>query len=202
MPAARPGPVVVRSHLAWPLVIPLLAAGSLAGHDLAYRIVVPDAAERAHYLERTGHAYLAYGALAAGIAAALLAAALTWRFLAALRGDRAATAPAWLFALLAPAAFTLQEHGERLLHDGAFPVGHALEPTFLVGLALQLPFALGALLVARLLEEVAEVVVRALPRVHAATVPLGEPPAPVAPLLPRPRPLALRRAARGPPLPA
>jgi hypothetical protein len=40
---------------------------------------------------------------------------------------------------------------EGLLNRGVVPFGEALQPTFLVGLALQLPFALAAYLLARLL---------------------------------------------------
>jgi hypothetical protein len=44
-----------------------------------------------------------------------------------------------------------QEHFERLLHDGVFPWDAGLEPTFVVGLLLQLPFAVAAFLLARFL---------------------------------------------------
>jgi hypothetical protein len=52
-----------------------------------------------------------------------------------------------------PLAFTLQEHAERL----AQPALVVAEPTFLVGLALQLPFAALAWLLARAILRAADV---------------------------------------------
>jgi hypothetical protein len=59
-------------------------------------------------------------------------------------------APAWLFAVVPPLAFGVQEHLERAL-QGEPTAGAALEPTFVLGLVLQVPFALLAYLLARLL---------------------------------------------------
>ena len=59
------------------------------------------------------------------------------------------------FAALPPLAFALQEHLERLIHDGTV-VGVALQPTFMIGLLLQLPFAVAAYLLAKLLLQVAD----------------------------------------------
>jgi hypothetical protein len=53
--------------------------------------------------------------------------------------------------LLPPFGFGLQELMEGLLATRALPYEVALEPTFLVGILLQLPFALAALGVARAL---------------------------------------------------
>ena len=203
MRGARLRPPIARSRLAWPLAAPLLAAGLLAGHDLSYRLVTLDAATRAHFLERTGHGYLAFAPLAAALAAALLSVALVWRAARSLRGLPAATAPAWLFAALPPIAFTLQEHLERLVHDGAVPLDLPRQPVFLLGLALQLPFALAAVVVARTLESVAGSAARALgrpplPRLHAGacTRPAG------AISRARLRSFALACSVRGPPLAA
>ena len=55
----------------------------------------------------------------------------------------AANPPAWPFPVLAVGAFVAQEHLERLLHTGELP-WLLTSPAFLVGLALQLPFALAA----------------------------------------------------------
>jgi hypothetical protein len=65
--------------------------------------------------------------------------------------ERRQAPPLWLFALAPPVGFALQEHVEHALHDNAFSAGLALEPAFLVGLGLQLPFAIVALLAARTL---------------------------------------------------
>jgi hypothetical protein len=137
---------VTRSRLTWLLFLGLLVGGWAAAHGLAYRIAVPDGDERRHLLEATGHGYLD--------PAVLVSVSVTLVILGlggcVLRGRVAAPAPS-LFALLPPFAFVVQEHLERLLHTGAFPVDGALEPTFAVGLLLQVPFALAAALVARAL---------------------------------------------------
>ena len=57
-------------------------------------------------------------------------------------------APSRVFALLPAAGFVVQEHLEHFLASDSVPYELALEPTFITGLALQLPFALGALLLA------------------------------------------------------
>jgi len=202
MPADRRLTSVTRTPLAWSLVGPLLAAGLLAGHDLSYRLAISDPVQCAHYLAQTGHGYyLHIVPLLAAVAAALLGAGMGWRALAALRGSRGTTTPAWLFALLAPVAFTLQEHLERLLHDGVFPADLATQRVFLLGLALQVPFALGALSIARVLETIARATGRALGRVPVVS---PHPPASLSftrPLVAaaRLRPLAHARSSRGPP---
>jgi hypothetical protein len=118
------------------------------------------------------------------------------------RGRSPAHVPGWRFAALPLLGFALQEHLERLFHDGAFPVGAALEPTFALGLALQLPFALAALVVARVLLGAARELGRALATLAAA----GPRPRPLrsdfpAPVADRPRvaTAALGYGERGPP---
>ena len=65
--------------------------------------------------------------------------------------------PSWLLGVLPLVGFAVQEHLERLLHDGPL-WATALEPVFLLGLLLQLPFALGAALLARALARLADVI--------------------------------------------
>jgi hypothetical protein len=72
---------------------------------------------------------------------------------------------------LPPLAFALQELSERLLRAEAFPFHAALEPRFLLGLLLQLPFGLLALLLARMLLRVVERIVRALVRARRPRLP-------------------------------
>jgi hypothetical protein len=141
----------MRSRLSlWSLTVSLAIVGSQVAHVLTYRLVAPNADERAHLLADTGHAYMARLPLALAICSVVALLALIGQA----RGTRAgrATGPAaWQFALIAPLVFCCQEHFERLLHDGSFPWDAAFQPTFLLGLALQLPFALAAYLLARLL---------------------------------------------------
>ena len=97
--------------------------------------------------------------------------------------------------LLPPIAFVVQEIAERLIHTGHVPWTLPLQPAFLFGLALQLPFALAALLVAWVLDSAARAVGRAFsasPRlVFQAFVPQ---PVRVAAV---PRPAGLARGLRG-----
>lgn len=122
-----------RRVLAWLLTLPLVAAGVLGAHALAYALTgtAPGAA----------HEYLRHGpqiALAL-VAVGLLGVALEQR------GSTASRAP---YALAAPVAFTAMEVVERLA--GGADVVLLSEPSFLAGLALQVPVALVCLGLAHL----------------------------------------------------
>lgn len=193
---------VRRSRIPWLVAVPLMVAGSVSAHGLAYRIVQPNPDLRAALLHETGHGYLDYLPLALGILVALLVAGLVLRAAAAVRGRTSVTLSSWSFFLLPLAGFAVQEHLERLIHDGSFPVDAVTQPTFLIGLALQLPFALAAFTVAWTLLEVAARVGRTL----AARPPLGikrqtvRMPAIAGVDVLRPPCLALGYTERGPPL--
>jgi hypothetical protein len=121
----------------------------------------------------------------------------------AARGRAPRGLPAWAFALLPPVAFVVQEHLERLLHTGVFPWHEFGTPTFVPGLAFQLPFALLAYVAARLLLRTAERAGRAIariapPRPRLAPVVLAAPAA--EPPLPRIALISRGLAKRGPPL--
>jgi len=193
----------MRRSLAWLVAVPLMLGGSEVAHALAYRIAYPDLPVRAQALLATGHGYDRWLPLVFGAAAAVVALSLLVTAADAARGRAPRGLPAWAFALLPPLAFAVQEHLELLLHTGVFPWHEAGRPTFLPGLALQLPFALLAWGAARLLLRTAERVGRAVarvapPRPLAAAVPLAapasEPPLPRLPLISR------GLAKRGPPL--
>lgn len=139
-----------------------MAGGLLSAHWLAYRLAIPDAHARADALAHSGHSYLAYTPMALTVSLGVLLAALALRALAAFRGELRRPATSRTIVLLPLVAFVVQEHVERLVHAGQMPWTAALEPTFLVGLALQLPFALAALLVAWALDSVAHAVGLAL----------------------------------------
>jgi hypothetical protein len=187
-------------RLTWSLSLGLIAAGSLAAHLLAYRLAVPDPEARRHFLEESGHGYLDFAPLTS-----LCLTLVGVGFVARLLGGRAATAGGspQLFAVLPLVAFAFQEHVERLIHTGAFPVEAALQPTFLVGLLLQIPFALVAFALTRALLAGADALASALTR-RAAPAAALEPLLPVwVEVLAPPRRLhALARAPRGPPFPA
>jgi hypothetical protein len=187
---------------AWVVAAGLAAVGSVWAHALAYQLVEPGSTAHARLLADSGHGYLEHTPLALAIVLSVVGLALGLRAAAAYSGRRPGRPPAWSFALAPLAAFALQEHLERLLHDAAFPLTAALEPTFLVGILLQIPFALAALFVARALLGAADrlghslAALPAYPRSPASPVLLV---APCATDLPRPHPLAHCAAERGPP---
>lgn len=172
----------MRRLLAWLVALPLMAAGSQVAHALAYRWAYPNVHVRMTALVATGHGYLAWMPLVLGIGAAGAFLSLLVVVLDAASGREERTLPAWAFALLPPLGFTAQEILERSFHTGSL-VWQAVEaPTFLPGIALQLPFAAAAYLAARFL-------LRAAARAGAALA------APTA-LEPRLVPLDSRRPAR------
>jgi hypothetical protein len=183
------------SKIALPLLLGLLVGGWASAHGLAYRIVVPDAAERRHLLEETGHAYLDTAPLLSLVITLVVLGIGCSLF------RRAGFHTPWAFALLPPGAFVVQEHLERLLHDGQLPVTAALDPTFAVGLLLQLPFALAALLIARGLTAFADALTNRRRRGGRRVVP--RPPGPRGPVAAAPLPriglLALGHGQRAPP---
>jgi hypothetical protein len=163
-------------RLLWPLVLTLSAAGVLVGHDLAYRL----AGAGSDGL----HGYLTH-------APQLLVALSLPALLLALSGGRTRPPRPWAFGLLCLGGFAAMEHLERLGHGAPLLLAN---PVFLLGLALQLPFAVAAWWVARTLLRL-DVPPRrrparrprlALALVHASASPIS------APTNARPRP-------RGPP---
>lgn len=134
-----------RLRPAWLLGLPLLAVGWLSAHALAYELVPA---------EEHGHGYLAQAPLFLTVCAVTIGAALAAR----IAGRRGRALPRWLAGALPLLGFAFQEHLERGLALGALPWGAALEPVFLLGLVLQVPFALAALLVARALAALADAV--------------------------------------------
>ena len=194
----------MRRHLAWPIALPLAVLGAMAGHEAGYRVAVPDAHERAHLLEQTGHGYLAYMPIAVGTGLALAVLGFAAMVAATIRPAhrRRAGPAAWLVAVLPPLVFVLQEYVERYTRHGEIEWATASQPAFLAGLAMQLPFALLAALVAAGLGRLAERVARligagATPRPRMDVPLLGA----LAPIdLPRAPILARGYAGRAPPL--
>lgn len=133
----------------WLLYPPFAAAGWLGAHAVAYVLVAPDDHHRSELLAESGHGYLGAAPLVLACAVAVVVAGLAMAIHDGFRGGRHTHIPIWPLALVPILGFAVQEHVERLIELGAFPTGAALEPTFLVGTALQLPFALTAVLMAR-----------------------------------------------------
>jgi hypothetical protein len=144
-----------RRTAAWLLSLPLMVVGTEVAHVLAYDLVYPSAHVRLSALIASGHGYMVgthgYLPILLGIAGALDVVAVGWVFAGSVRRSLQRPVPAWAFALLPLLCYSLQELVERWLAGSSAPWWMVLQPTFRVGLALQLPFALVAFLLARLL---------------------------------------------------
>jgi len=191
---------------AWLLSVPLMVVASQVAHVVAYRIVYPQAGVRLQMLIQTGHQYMlggyrGYLPLLVGVGCAIELVGVLWIVFGS-GGRRTRPVPAWALGVLPPLAYVIQEVTERWLLPGAsFPWQLVYEPTFRVGLLLQLPFALLAAGIAYLLLRVAERVGALLSRER----PPQSAPAPFvhrlrAISLPVVRPLAACHAERGPPV--
>jgi hypothetical protein len=138
----------MRRRAEWLVSLPLAVASGLGAHCFAYWLVSPGAEQHMGLHAERGHAYLGYTPALVIWGFALVLAGLVLCVGEGLRGREPSQPSLPLFALLPPAGFAVQEHLERLLGTGGIPHDLITEPTFLVGLALQLPFALAALLFA------------------------------------------------------
>jgi hypothetical protein len=188
-----------RPRAAWLTALGLLGAGWVTAHVLSYMLFVP-AAERGRMLAETGHSYFQVADLL------ILCVTITLVGLAlyVIGGPAGRPASPNTLALLPPIGFVVQEHVERLAISGAFPTHLVAEPRFLLGLLLQIPFALAALVCARLLVTFARNLARSLggtERPRLTSVELSW-----APIVNRRRrrlsALALGRGERAPPLTA
>jgi hypothetical protein len=162
---------------AWLVTLPLAVASWLGAHCLAYWLVSPDGAGHMGLHHDRGHAYLGYTPALAVWALTLLVAGLLLCVGEGLKGRRPSRPPVRLFVLLPPLGFAIQEHLERLIGTGGIPSDLVLEPTFIAGIALQLPFALAALLVAHALNTIGFGIGRVVARRLAFARPVpGAPP--------------------------
>lgn len=126
------------------LSMPLAVTGWLSAHCVSYRLAAPDAHDRVELLSATGHRYLHLEPVFVACGLVLIVAGLLASVTEGIR-DRRRSQPSLRLLMLMPVlGFAVLEHVERLAAHGAVPYGAALEPTFLIGLALQLPFAAAA----------------------------------------------------------
>ena len=117
----------------WLVVSPVVAGGVLLAHSLAYRLTATPTDPFHSYLEH--------------VPQILLLLTLAGLLLARVGSRLDAPLPA-AFPLVALTTFVLQEHVERIVHGGGVPF-LLTTPAFLVGLVLQVPFALVAWALAR-----------------------------------------------------
>jgi hypothetical protein len=130
---------------------PLALAGVAVGHALANAVFGSPEGRDELFGSAASGANLLPLVSATAVAVILIGLAVRmWR------SHWEAQAPASSFAFLPPLAFVLLEPLESLLHRGVVPFAEVAKPTFLAGLAFQLPFALAAYLVARLLLRAAD----------------------------------------------
>jgi hypothetical protein len=132
---------------AWLVALPVATASWLNAHCLAFVLVPPAGGENMHQHIEGGHTYLGSAPVLIAALVTVLAAGLVLCVGEGLRGNTARLGPpALLFALLPPLGFIVHQHLEELVRSGSISVDQIAEPTFLTGLALQLPFAVVALL--------------------------------------------------------
>ena len=183
------------------LTLPLSAAGMLLAHQLTWRVA-------AHgHEDEVAHGYLSYGVIFLALLAAVVVVAATRRFIQTVGSGSVASVPsAGLFAIMPIVGFVLQEHLEHLVAAREMEATFFLSQPFVVGLLLQVPFALAAMIVARLILGVVETVATVVRTVGAAPwlralepVVVAIPSALHGP--PPRRGLAFASAGRAPPLP-
>jgi hypothetical protein len=188
----------MRHRLPWIVAVPVMAAGSLAAHSFTAALTGTRAETGHETAERASNGTSGHLTLLIGFLSALVLVVLARRLLSRQRRSPSAVT----FALLPPLSFAVAEIAERLLHAESFPFQPALEPRFLIGLALQAPFGVLAYLLARLLTRVIEHVARAL-RARPLSRTRRQPVrwrAPAGADVPRIPTLALGYPQRGPPL--
>ena len=198
-----------RRRVAWLLSLALTAVGGLLAHALTYRLASPAGAGAHAHPHSPGrphpdsvHPALAHWQACLAVCAAVALVALAASLVMRLRGHPAVAPPVWLFALFPPVGFVVQEQLERLFAGGGALL--AADTAVVVGVLLQIPFALAAYLAARALVALAAALVetvRARSRTRLAPLSLARP---VAACARRPiaSALALGHGQRAPPVPA
>lgn len=152
-----------RGRLAWLVCLPLAASGGIVAHALAYRVAAAPVGAHAHGSSFTAaHGSALHWRLGLAACLAMVALGLARCVVDELGGRNSRRVPLWPFALLPPVGFVVQESFERVLLTWSISPALFVEPPFLLGLLLQVPFALAAYVVARALVNVAVTLARAL----------------------------------------
>jgi hypothetical protein len=159
-------------RLAWLVTLPIAVIGCESAHAVANFVFGTADGDGPFFRTTARNGDLV--TLVVSLAAVSIVLGLAGRTAGAWSSHR--TAAARLpFALLAPAAFVVQEHLETLLHSGA-PFATVLHATFLAGLALQIPFALAGYAIARALVRLADGVRALIDRRRRTAHTAGSPP--------------------------
>ncbi|MEI2810645.1 MAG: hypothetical protein V9F00_10690 [Nocardioides sp.] len=139
----------MRRVFAYVLGLPFALVGEITAHQGAYLLV--DGSHASAHLSATGHGYLeGMPSFVVALLLVLAAAALLDGLLLAC-GRSARQLPLRTFLVIGPTAFAVQEIVERWAATGHVPWLAWAEPTFLLGLLLQLPTAWIAFHLARLI---------------------------------------------------
>ena len=146
----------MRRSLAWLVALPLTAAGTYLTHTV---LPAPAHAGGGH-AHRTGDTGVVGFLCSAPFLLSTLGVLALLGVLRVVR-TRSTSISAWPFALLVPLGFLLHHHLEHFVGGQPMPLGALLGPELLVGLALQLPFALLAYLIVTALLRVADRLVAA-----------------------------------------
>jgi hypothetical protein len=157
----------VKTRTLWLLTLPALLVSEALGHAVAARVFDPHDGRHA-LLWRGVKDYLevAQGSLA--IVIVLAAWVLARRTFSSFRRRRSGSLPAWRLAAVPSGLFLVQEHAERLVHDGDFGWLTAVEPAVAAGVVLQLPCGLLAVWLVRALLRAADGLGSALARRSAS----------------------------------
>lgn len=190
LPAAVPGRLRQRSGVLLVATVLVMVVGSIVTHLAAAG--EPSGAVGAEAGEAAEHGAILVPPVV-GPLGALLLLGLVWLV------RRRSLGAAW-FLLLPPGAFGIQELTERLVHSGSLSLVGG-EPSLLASLLVQLPFAILAFVLARLLRAAIRRVVaflkvpRTVPALRAAVTAWPLPPL----TLPSRWALASPHSGRGPP---
>ena len=168
-----------RSLRPWLVVVPLAPLGLLGGHEVAYSITGTPSAGVHDYLGHLPQVALLLVLLS------LVGASFV---------QRSQTVALWPFPAVVLASFAVQEHVERVAHDGSIPF-LLDDRVFQVGLAVQAIVALAAWILARALVRI----VGASPRVDRRPWPATAAWAPAMHLVPSSRSAMGVHGARAPP---
>jgi hypothetical protein len=138
----------------WLVLLPLVVAGTEGGATLVDRLA-PQRYETVELFSRANASHSLLPLMAALGASAVLYAIGS---IAAGAPVRRGELPRFAFACLPPLAFALQEHTEYVVKHGHVSWALFVDPTFALSLVLQIPIAVAAYLLTRLLVQMAEAI--------------------------------------------
>ena len=138
-------PAVQPRRAAWSLAFALTVAGGVLAHALTYEIL------GGHGGSHDGHAVggVTHWQVCLAVCASVSALGLIVAAVSRLRAGSTLRVPIWIFGLIPPAGFALQAHFEWALQPGRGGYVAGLGASILLGVFVQIPFALAAYVAAR-----------------------------------------------------